>query len=278
MLFINIFWIKRNRLKGGCFHAALAIACGCFQLSIYQVTGSDTILIDFFTGGKGRLVEIGFVRNFFISCQIWIICCIANLNALTRLQLHSIWQLDGKLAAIHRYTTVQIVPSFSAICAVSIKRFSRCSYFHIDFCILCILHAAAQFIFQNNIRHRSIFITGFFIRNGDNPSWKRCQSIRTNCGYFRVLVCSLCQTRSGLFDNLLQGQICSVGCNLARLAINQNFLFGFYLTSIGQGHRNQIAVFCILLLQHRCNFSSLGIGQLCGIRERCTGNLIFIRR
>ena len=63
MLFINIFWIKRNRLKGGCFHAALAIACGCFQLSIYQVTGSDTILIDFFTGGKGRLIEIGLFWN-----------------------------------------------------------------------------------------------------------------------------------------------------------------------------------------------------------------------
>ena len=106
MLFINIFWIKRNRLKGGCFHATLAVACGCLQLSIYQVTSSDTILIDFFTGGKGRLVEISLFWNFFICCQIWIIRCIANLNALTRLQLYIFWQLDGKLAAIHCYTRV----------------------------------------------------------------------------------------------------------------------------------------------------------------------------
>ena len=146
MLFINIFWIKRNRLKGGCFHAALAIACGCFQLSIYQVTGSDTILIDFFTGGKGRLIEISLFRNC-IRCSRKI-RCIMNQNALIRSQLDSILEIYGKFAAVNGNIVIQIIiPSVTTIQAVSVYRIV-CGIN----CTSCILHTASQFIFQNNMR------------------------------------------------------------------------------------------------------------------------------
>ena len=259
-MFINIFWIKRNRLKGGCFHTTEAIACGCLQLSIYQVTGSDTILIDFFTGGKCNLVEISLFRN--CVCCSRKIRCITNLNALTRCKLDSIAKLHGELAAVNGNILVQIIlPSLSAVQTVAV----HWVVLGID-CTDCILHSASQFVFQNDVSHVLVFVTGFLVGNGGCPHRQtRERTICTNCCEFAISI--LRQTRSGLFKNLLQGQVCGIGCNLARLVINQNFLFTGNRCGILQRNRNCVfSIFiCTLLLQHRCNFSCLGISQFCGV-------------
>ena len=140
-----------------------------------------------------------------------------NQNALIWSQLDSIAKLHGKLAAVNGNILVQIIlPSLSAVQTVAV----HWVVLGID-CTDCILHSASQFVFQNDVGH--VFFTGFLVGNGGCPHRQtRERTICTNCCEFVISI--LRQTRSGLFKNLLQGQVCGIGCNLARLAINQNFV------------------------------------------------------